>query len=225
MTTAQINKIKKKIVSTLNTHAHISPSRSRGLLKFKDMVGKLYEAEVLAKICEDLVTKEDLRIRLKGSGFLVLKQKGGPINRYYPYFEVYKDGSLFGEMFTDIYFKTLSSSLRIGGGLNFGDYHELDIALLQPNVVDKPECNQILIAIECKNTVIKKNIVRELLGFRRELSFLAEPTTTIFTAWPEIEVNARPSSVHMLYTNYNKNLHHYIDNCKVFGVTLTYHPM
>lgn len=226
MTRAEINRIKRRITDILNLHAHVSPSRTRGLLKVKDLIGKLYEAEVLAKIIENLVTLEGLQVTLIGRGKLVLKQKGGPINRAFPYFKVWRNGQLFAELFTDIYFNTLSSTLRPPGPPQYGDYHELDIALLLPNIADKPERDEIMIAVECKNTAVKKNLIRELLGFRRELSVIPENLVpTAFSSWPATHINAYPSSVHMLYINSNHNLSNYTANCEVFGIMLIYHRM
>lgn len=225
MTTAEINKIKRRITDVLKVHAHVSPSRSRGLLKIKDLIGKLYEAEVLATICENLVTQEKLQISLVGHGKLVLKQKGGPINRSFPYFKVWKNGQLFAELFTDIYFNTLSSQRRITSGTRNGDYHELDIALISPGVIHQPNPEEIMIAVECKNTGVRKNLIRELLGFRRELSYLASSISTPFTTWPAAQIDADPPSVHMLFINSNYNLRQYTDNCEVFGIMLLHHPM
>lgn len=57
----------------------------------------------------------------------------------------------------DIYFTTLSSSRRSGApGSRRGDFHELDLALLVPDVKSRPEPEEILIAIECKNTTLQK---------------------------------------------------------------------
>lgn len=226
MTTVKINRIKRRITAVLNVHAHVSPSRGRGLLKIKDLIGKLYEAEVLATMIENLVTLEGLQVTLKGRGKLVLKQKGGPVNRSFPYFQVWKKGQLFGELFTDVYFNTLSSSRRPGVGTQHGDYHELDIALLLPNISHQPEPEEIMIAVECKNTAVRKSLVRELLGFRRELSFIpGHPIATAFSSWPATQINADPPSVHMLYINSNHNLSHYTANCQFFGILLIYHPM
>jgi len=227
MTSAEINKIKNKIVQVLKTHSHVSPSRGRKLIQFKDMVGKLYEAEVLAEIIKNLVTKEGLRVSLHGSGNLILKAKGGPINRSFPYFDVWKNGQLFAELFNDIYFNTLSS-VSIGNSGNLkGDYHELDIVLLRPGVKDsdKPKPDQIYLAVECKNTTLKKNLIRELLGFRRELSYLSMPLQTEFIHWPVSFIAAQPPSVHMFYISRSKYLNEFKKNCEVFGILLEHHPM
>lgn len=225
MNTVEINKTKRKITAILNKYAKVSPSRSRGLISISDLIGKLYEASVLAEIIEKLVTEEKLRVTLVGNGYLKFKQKGGPINRSYPYFQIWRDGKLIAELFMDIYFSTLSSKKRIGQGSNRGDYHELDLAVLLPDIQNRPNPEEILIAIECKNTTLEKSTIRELLGFRRELSYLHDSIPTVFLNWPAAVINAYPPSIHMLYTTNGPILPHYRDNCDVFGIKLIHHPL
>ena len=227
MTTAQIDQIKDDISAVLRKHAKVSLSRSKGLLNISDLTGKLYEASVLAEVIEKLVTVENLTVRLAGSGkYLKLKQKGGPISRDYPYFRISQGGQPFAELFMDIYFTTLSSSRRSGApGSRRGDFHELDLALLVPDVKSRPEPEEILIAIECKNTTLQKSTIRELLGFRRELSMLSGAEDTGFTNWPADTIPADPPSIHMLYTTHGSILSHYRENCEVFGIKLVHHSM
>lgn len=220
MTTIQINKIKKRIASVLKRHASVSPSRSRGLLRIKDLRGKLYEAEVLSIVIENLVTVEGMQVVLMGRARLELKVSGGPIDRTYPYFLVYRNGAPFGEIFTDTYFSTLSSNLRIPGPQLYGDYHELDITLVEPGVAGRPEPHQIMLAIECKNTPLQKSIIRELLGFRRELSTLQPPVPTPFVSWPANMVPANPPSIHMLFIKNAPGIIQFQENCKVYGTIL-----
>lgn len=226
MTAADIIRIKSKIATVLQANAHIAPTRTATLLPTKSLQGKLYEADVLATICENLVNLEGLRITLSGGSNLVLKQKGGPINRRYPFFQVWKGSTLFCEIFTDVYFDTLSYDIR-GSHLvrGYGDYHELDIALLQPNLTGHPKHTDILLAVECKNTSIKKSIIRELLGFRRELSFYhSRPKATNFTYWPKASIKADPNSVHMLFCS-DYRINRFSTNCLEFGIILQHHTM
>ncbi|WP_289658332.1 hypothetical protein [Flavobacterium panacagri] len=227
MTTAEIDEIKDNIADVLNRHANITPARTLSLLNITDLTGKLYEASVLAEVIERLAVDENLTVTLAGTGtFLHLKQKGGPINRNYPYFEISQGGRPVAELFTDIYFSTISRSRRANTLIKQrGDYHELDIALIATGVQIRPEPEEILIAIECKNTTLEKSTIRELLGFRRELSFVgyAEPTT--FTNWPAPAINADPPSIHMLYTTHGSILQHYRESCEAFGIKLIHHSL
>lgn len=222
MTTIEINRLKRKIVSVLRRHAGVSPSRSRGLLRIKDLKGKLYEAEVLSIVIENLVNSEGLQIVLRGSSRIELKVSGGPIDRSFPYFQVYKDGRLFGEIFTDTYFSTLSSLATLPRPEIRGDYHELDILVLQPGVSNghRPDPDEIMIAIECKNTFLHKSIIREALGVRRELSMLANSQFTGFGHWPCQTTNALPPSIHMLYVKNTRRVPDFEQNLKVYGIIL-----
>jgi hypothetical protein len=196
------------------------------LMPVKSLQGKLYEAHVLATIIEKLVTLEGLQVTLIGGSKLILKQKGGAINRAYPYFEVLKEGILFGELFTDVYFSTLSYQMKVSTARHkYGDYHELDIALLKPDQNGYPQHSEVMIAIECKNTPIKKSIIREVLGFRRELSYLSlMAVPTDFSIWPVSHVHSDPNSVQMLYCS-DHRVKRYVTNCIKFGIFLKYHKV
>jgi len=228
MTEAEVLKIKNKITTILQTNSGIAPSVINSLLptSVKSLQGKLYEAYILALICENLVTRENCTIKLVQGANPILKQKGSPINRNYPYFEVSKNGYLFGELFTDTYFTTLSYSLK--ATLNNpvrGDYHELDIAMIMPGKNSYPKHDEIMLAVECKNTSVKKHIIREVLGFRRELSFfkgLNYPTH--FQNWPANSIASSPGSVHMLYCS-DRAVNNYQSNCLRFGILTEYFKM
>lgn len=225
MTAAEIARIRGNITRTLQRNASVSPSRTNNLLPTKSLQGKLYEAHILSKICEQLVTQEGCRISLVGGSILTLRQKGGLINRAYPYFEVWKGGNFFGELFTDLYFSTLSYQLRGAPPIkSYGDYHELDIALLKPNQSGYPSHTEVMLAVECKNTSIKKSIIRELLGFRRELSFLQNVRPSNFSVWPTSTTPSDPNSVHMLYCSDNR-IKRYLNNLSQFGIILQHERM
>lgn len=226
LTLADIKRIKSQITTVLHTNAGVAPARTNTLLPISSLQGKLYEAHVLATICEKLVTQEGLRVTLVGGRNLMLKQKGGAINRAYPYFEVWNGRSLFGELFTDVYFNTLSYQLKgPSAGQTYGDYHELDIALLKPGQNGHPQHSEVMVAVECKNTSIKKSIIRELLGFRRELSLWRHlPLPTNFSVWPATQTHSYPNSVHMLYCS-DSRVNRYTTNCLQFGIILEHHKM
>ena len=226
LTQADITRIKNQIATILQANAGVAPARTNTLLPISSLQGKLYEANVLATICEKLVTQEGLSVNLVGGRNLMLKQKGGAINRAYPYFEVWYGRTLFGELFTDVYFNTLSYHLKGSPARQtYGDYHELDIALLKPGQNGHPQHSEVLIAVECKNTSIKKSIIRELLGFRRELSFWSYlPLPTNFSVWPATQTHSDPNSVHMLYCSDNR-VNRYTTNCLQFGIILEHHQI
>lgn len=225
LTSTDVVRIKTQITNLLKKNAGMSPAQVTGILPVKDLQGKLYEAHVLSVIIENLATQEKCTIKLVNTGKLMLKQKGSPLNRTYPYFEVWKGGSLIGEIFTDTEFTSLSCSLRKAKVSN-GDYHELDIGLFTPGCMDgkRPSYNEVLLAVECKATVFEKSIFREVLGFRRELSMLKNKHKTIFNVWPIDEVPAVPSSVHLCYST-DGAIRRYSDNAIEFGILMIHETM
>lgn len=225
MTQAQITTIKSRISNILENSLAISAAQSSMLLPISALQGKLYEASVLAEICHRLNVDEGFNLRLINNNSVMLKQKGGPVNRDYPYIEVYSSGLLVAELWTDIEFTTMSHNINGSNRiLTRQDYHELDIALTFPNISERPSFEQIYMAVECKNTKIEKRIIREILGYRRELSFLSNNERTFFSNFPTNLVPSSPSSVHMFYCS-DRNVLHYYNNCKIFGTFLIHHTM
>ena len=229
MTTTEIQLMKTGIFRILRRNAHISLRRINNLLPRKSLQGKLYEVHVLATILDELTIQEGCGVKLIGSSHLVLKQKGSPINRSYPYFEIWKDSKLFGEIFNDVYFSTLSYQLK--GYIipkTFGDYHELDIVMVKPYNrkidIEYPRIDDIMIAVECKCiSQLTKNIIREVLGYRRELStFVSTPEKTPFNVFPIDFINSKPNSVHMFYCT-DERVTEYHSNCIQFGTIVKYH--
>ncbi|EHQ27067.1 hypothetical protein [Mucilaginibacter paludis] len=225
LSTADFTRIKDTISKSLSAIAAVTPAAIGHILPKTEVVGKLYEAHVLSRMIQDLHHIEGLKVDLIGTGGRVmLKQKGGPINRAFPYFKLYKKGILFAELFTDTYFSTLSYS-DIGGTLERSSYHELDIALLKPNCAGTPSFDQVFIAAECKATDMQKSIFREILGFRRELGCLVPGgIPTNFDHWPETHIRCNPASVHIFYCT-DKTVDDYKENAKTYGIVLKHEPM
>lgn len=164
--------------------------------------GKLYEAKVLSLICEELVQQEQCSLTLISGACVTLKFGGGPINRSFPYVRVCRqDGSLLGEIFTDVFFVGQSHALSCSGHApTAGHYHELDVVLVKAGVVGMPVPSEILLATECKATTYKKSFLRESLGVRRELSMMSMNNATGFTTWPSATVPCIPSSCLLVYS-------------------------
>lgn len=226
MTAAKLSSIQQQIEKALNRYARISPARTKGLLPTKSLQGKLYEASVLAEVCKQLHTQEGFTIRLSEGTRLMFRQKGGAITDEFPFLEIIHHGAVIAELHTDIYFTTLSNAHKAGKGPSSpGDYHELDIALIKPGIKNGyPSFKDVFIAIECKNKVINKGTIREILGFRRELSTLQELNPTGFNKWPMNEVPSFPPSVQMFYCS-DRYIKKFEPNCKIFGIQLEWYQM
>lgn len=226
MDAAEFNAIKNKIAKVLKDHAGVAPAVTYGLLPLKELQGKLYEAFVLAEICKQLVLTEKLSLILKVGKKLILKQKGGAIDKSYPYFELRKGLNVFGLMFTDIEFLSMSYFSKTGAPFpRYGDYHELDIAIVVPFAKNRPSFEHIILAVECKFKLIEKNTIREILGYRRELSLLtALPLPTKFDYWPVKKVMANPPSAQLFYCK-DPAILRYEENCRFYGIELLHYEM
>jgi hypothetical protein len=185
--------------------------------------GKLYEAHVLSKVIEALATRESYSIRLINGMFLPLKSAPGPINRSYAYFELRRSGSLRAEIWTDVEFLSFSCHQRGKRYLpDRGDYHELDIIVATAGISGRPQYSDIWLGVECKNpATYGKNLLKEILGIRRELSLLADARATRFTNWPRSIVPANPPSCLMVYTT-DSSVTSYSGPGETFGIDFVY---
>lgn len=186
--------------------------------------GKLYEAYVLTVIAERLSWDEGFDLVLVNGNHLELKSKGGPINRKYPRIELSRNGTCEAEIWTDIEFLTLSYD-RSGRSIpTRGDFHELDIVIVDPGLRGKPRHDQIWLGVECKNTAYQKSLLREVLGVRRELSLLLWDKQTHFTTWPRSMVNAEPASCLLVYSS-TPAVSEYKKPGALFGIDFFHEPL
>ena len=189
---------------------------TKGILSGKLLTGKIYEAFVLLHVIKRLVLIEKKHVVLWNDNTLTLQSAPGDIVRSRVHFKVYRSEEAYKdsvhnqqfEIWTNIEFLTYSYKTSKRMFISQGDFHELDIAILKPNVSGKPSHDQVLVGIECKNTPFKKEYLRQLLGVRRELSVLSEPKSTWFTTWPTNLVNSDPPSVLMAFGTDSKILNY-----------------
>ena len=163
--------------------------------------GKLYEAYTLALIASQLASTEGLELMLMNSNYVPLKSSPGPINRSYPHIRLARNGWIIAEMWTDIEFVSLSHGARPSGPPSKGEYHELDIAVVDPGLTGRPKNDQVWLAAECKNTGYNKGLLKEILGVRRELSYLRDEQPTRFQTWPRTSVPCEPASCLLVYSS------------------------
>lgn len=220
----------KKLIKKAFAHLlGISNANAATLLPTALTAGKTYEAFVLAEICSNLKHKENCTLRLVNGKNISLKSSPGPINSKYPYIEVTRNGIHIGDLYTDIEFLSLSTFIRsasttISGPLTLGEYHELDIIMVKPGQTGRPPHYGILLGVECKNTEYSKGLLKEILGVRREMCFLADSSRTSFHFWPRMHVPAEPTSCLLVYSSSSK-VSKYSASGKVFGIDFIYLPM
>ena len=174
----------------------------------KSTGGKIYELYCLAKTLEWLRSSYGVDIRLVKGTKINFKASPGNIDRSRSYFVVSKDGKYL-ELHTDIQVRTLGAH-QLGGGVGKSGYHEIDIVLIDPHVRDgdMPQHDQVVLGVECKSQAkFDKEIVRQVLGIRRELSFLSGPKLSelesffgpvMHAATSLPKVNAVPASLYWL---------------------------
>ena len=218
------NQIQKQLRKIFKDHLGVSPTTTQQLVPPQVVGGKLYEAYVLSLVVERLALQEGLSLKLIGGTKIKLKSAPGPINRNYPRIELWREGYLRAELWTDVEFVTLSCSQRGGMVLTKGDYHELDILIVDVGVSGRPRHDQLWMGIECKNTGYEKGLLKEILGIRRELSLLQGPQSTRFQNWPRSTVPAAPSSCLLVYSS-DPNVVDYAAPGEVFGIDFVYAPI
>lgn len=210
--------IKRRIERAIRRYARATSAQAYSLVPLTLTLGKLYEAHVLSLVLEKLHRIEGFRIVLVNSNFVYLKSAPGPINSQYPHFDLYRQNDKIAEIWTDIEFLTLSFNRNGGLGTpSPGDYHELDILLVNPGITGYPRHNEIWLGVECKNTGYTKAFLREILGVRRELSLLQGPHQTYFSRWPRSVVPADPPSCLVVYST-DPAILNYTSPGTVFGI-------
>lgn len=140
--------------------------------------GKTYEIYCVTKLLEWIENRYDVVITYHGKRKMKFRSKGGCVDRgKYPYF-VIKDKRSGGvvELHTNIEVRTLGSSIRKNKKPDNSFMHEVDIVLIDKDVKcgDIPNHDQVYLGIECKEYAkLRKGVIREVLGVRRELSMLS----------------------------------------------------
>ena len=158
--------------------------------------GKLYELYVLSELVVDLQNR-GCYLSFVGQT-LAFKGAPGKINNSDPHFRVTAPNGSKSRLFVDIEFVTMGMNLSPkNSSPDLSAHHELDLAVVETNQ-SYPFHSQVLLAVECKAVSnFEKKIVREALGIRRELSFVAVDKPSLLTqagGRPHRSVPADPAS-------------------------------
>jgi hypothetical protein len=216
--------IQRQIEQVFQRHLGVTPKVTQGLVPQAISAGKLYEAHVLSRIVERLVVDEGYSLTLVGGTKIKLKSAPGPINRSYPRIELKRPGSIGAELWTDVEFLSLSHCKRPRATVTKGCYHELDIVIVHAGLKGRPRCDEVWLGIECKNTGYQKGLLKEILGIRRELSFVTDDRPTKFRSWPRTLVPADPPSCLLVYST-DPNVSEYAAPGQMFGIDFFHEPM
>jgi len=218
------DQIIQQIAAAFATYTKTSSSTASTLIPDDVKAGKLYEAHVLACLARDLTTLEGLDLLLVQGSKIVLKGSPGPINPAYPHIEVRRHGLHVADLWTDVEISTLSfeqSGLLVPA---LGHYHELDIVMVDAGTTGRPKPRKLWLGVECKHTAYDKSLLRQILGVRRELSFLRGPQQSNFLKWPAALIPADPPSSLMVYCSSAAVLN-YSAPGDVFGIHFVHEPL
>jgi hypothetical protein len=218
------DEIYRQLERAFRRYCGIPSSVTQGLVPTTVSAGKLYEAHVLSLVIEKLVTREGYNLVLAGGNKLQLKSAPGPINRSYPRIELRRSGVCVAELWTDVEFLSLSHAARRSGTLTKGDYHELDLIIVEPGQQGRPRHDSVWLGVECKNTGYQKGLLKEILGIRRELSLLTDTRSTKFSTWPRSSVPADPASCLLVYAT-DADVLDYAAPGTVFGIDFVHESM
>jgi hypothetical protein len=102
---------RRRITRAFRNTFGVSGAAARAAIPLGEVLGKLYEAFVLATVAEALSLREGLRLVLKNDKSIALKTGGGPINRSFPFVEASRSGIVVAELWTDVHVTTLSCEM------------------------------------------------------------------------------------------------------------------
>jgi hypothetical protein len=218
------DEIYRQLEQAFRRYCGVPSSVTQGLVPQSISAGKLYEAHVLSLVVEKLVTREGYSLALVGGTKVKLKSAPGPINRSYPRIELRRNGVCVAELWTDVEFLSLSHWSRQSATTTKGDYHELDLIIVEPGQKGRPRHDTVWLGVECKNTGYEKGLLKEILGIRRELSLLTDDKSTKFASWPRSFVPATPPSCLIVYAT-DRDVLDYAAPGTVFGIDFVHESM
>lgn len=183
--------------------------------------GKLYELYVLSDLVSELATR-GFGVSFVGTS---LKFKGSPgmIKANDPHFELRAPGahSVSYRIFVDIEFDTLGQNIT--GATDDSRRHEVDLVVTTATA-GYPRHDQIALGVECKCVAnFTKSLIKEVLGVRRELSFvnrIQQPSELSQAGGsPNVQVPADPPSEFRLAYIDPKGSN-YEESPRAFGIEL-----
>jgi len=143
--------------------------------------GKMFEVLVLVWLFRKLTESGYTVVAVNGT-ILELSSNPGSIDTNAMHFDVMVDGDTVAKIWNNVQFLGTGYSAAVTNAEReplstplAPDYHELDIAVTMPEVTNGLiPMEKVLIAIECKDRRLDKGMLRQVLGLRRELSFMRE---------------------------------------------------
>jgi len=211
-----------RLQQILRLYASARPSHVRGAVPTLGK-GKPYELYCLADLLEKLAVTEGLYYQFIHRGSLQFRQKGGPCSASFAHLHAFQNGAYFGTIWTDVVFAGLSAHDRVcqqQQTTTFGQLHELDICMVN-NDGDGIICHEeIMVGVECKDRPFTNGLLKEVLGVRREMSFVQRGRPPFYTGLSEptlAEVHSYPPSW-LFVRGSNSNIQRYATPGDYFAI-------
>ena len=203
-----------EILNIFGTYKSLLPADQQLLTSLSD--GKLYELYVLSHLVSELSAR-GFTLTFSGTT-LEFKASPGMIKSTDPHFEVSGPGGTILGLYVDIEFLSLGT-VHVPV-TDYSSRHEVDLILVTVNQ-GYPKHDEILLGVECKAVAnFSKSIVKEVLGVRREMSYLtaSQPSALSFLAYaaPVVVPADPPSEYWLAYIDPKGN--RYRESPAAFGV-------
>ncbi|NIK33680.1 hypothetical protein FHY15_002842 [Xanthomonas arboricola] len=157
--------------------------------------GKAYELRVLKRVL-DLMCADGYTLYCQQKKTDVLTFGGSPCRPNLPQHDWIgaRKGADEFQVWVSVQFCTLSHSLRSPpAAVQQSDRHEIDVGVYRVlQGTSYPTLSQIVFAASCKTGRWSKAYIREALGLRRELGYLAKPSQSR-ALWYKSKVQSRPA--------------------------------
>ena len=195
-----------------------------------DQVDRIYELRCLIALITALRTKRpSLRFTLSAGAGVTLRAKGGPIDRTGNAGIEVRDrhGPVLAEIGSNVEYLSLSYVSRHRSpptGRTYARAHELDLVLVTPGLNGRPRPTDILIGVEAKHRPYSKGLLKELLGVRREMAFVDDPTQNPWEWWSLGGLPAAPASGLVAWCAY-ASITNYTQAADFYGIWMEHLPL
>jgi len=218
-----------RLAQEFSRHLGVGRHTASSLVRSARMQDKAYELSAMLSLIGSIKhVQPRLVFRLNGGTNIAFKTGGGPIVRgATSHIEIFDGALIVGEIWTDVECLAISAgpgakSLR---GNLYGKCHELDVVVVRPGTRDRPLPKEILIGAEAKNRPFNKQLLKQLLGVRREMMMRAPRGTRCspWFVWWDRMLPANPASGLVAYCS-SPLIDRYKDPADYWGIRMEHVP-
>lgn len=222
--------MKTKLRNAFQLYLGINSISAGELLAKATLQDKAYELSALIAVMSELKTiKPCLSFTLVCGTSVVFRAKGGPIDRnVWPYIKIFDGRSVIGEIWVDIECTAISAQCMapLTSGHQYGRCHELDIVVVRPGTVGRPQPDEVFLAVEAKNRPYNKALLKELLGVRREMTMKQAYPVYLrpWLVWWDTGLFANPPSGLVAFCS-SSTITRYTDPADFWGIHMKHLPI